>query len=320
MKFFSRRLVTDYKLKTPMNPRVSVVIPHFNDLDNLRICLSCLMKQTLSLDQFEIIVADNNSRSGLDVVRAVVAEITNRKAKVVPAPIQGAAEARNAGVLASKAEVLAFTDSDCQPAENWLENGLKAIEKSNLVGGRIQIVLTNPGSPHPVEAFESIFAFNNRAYVLKKKFSVTANLFVTRAIFDAVGGFRQGVSEDMDWCHRAIAAGYSLAYQGDVCVGHLARQTWVELARKWQRLTRESYYLIRERQFWHIFWISRSWIVLLSALPHTIVILNSKNLSRLEDRLKAILILFRLRIYRFLEAHRLLLFDQTIESHKFIKS
>lgn len=303
-----------------MNPRVSVVIPHFNDLDNLRVCLSCLMKQTLLLDQFEIIVADNNSSLGLDAVQAVVSEITYHKAKVISAPIQGAAEARNAGVLASQAEVLAFTDSDCQPAETWLENGLKAIEKSNLVGGRIQVILSNPGSPHPVEAFESIFAFNNRAYVLKKKFSVTANLFVTRAVFDAVGGFRQGVSEDMDWCHRAIAAGYSLAYQGDVCVGHPARRTWAELARKWQRLTRESYYLIRERQFGYIFWISRSWVVLLSALPHTITILNSNNLGRLEDRFKAIAILFRLRIYRFLEAHRLMLFDQAIKSHKFIKS
>ncbi|WP_448598840.1 glycosyltransferase family 2 protein [Thermoleptolyngbya sp.] len=290
-----------------MNPKVSVVIPHFNDLDNLRICLSCLMRQTLPLDQFEIIVADNNSDLGLDALRRVVAEVTNHKAKVISAPIQGAGEARNAGVVASQSKILAFTDSDCQPSKDWLENGLKAVEKANLVGGRVQVLLNNPDHPHPVESFEAVFAFNNQSYVLKKRFSVTANLFVSREVFDAVGGFRQGVSEDKDWCHRAIAAGYSIIYQDDVCVGHPARKTWAELARKWQRLTRESYHLIREHRWGRILWMTRSWIVLLSALPHTILILNSKKLSRLKDRLRAILVLFRLRFYRFFEAHRLML-------------
>ncbi|WOB42562.1 glycosyltransferase [Thermoleptolyngbya oregonensis NK1-22] len=292
-----------------MNPRISVVIPHFNDLENLKICLSCLMNQTLPLDQFEIIVADNNSSLGLDAVRSVVTEITNCKAKVISAPIQGAAEARNAGVLVSQSEILAFIDSDCQPSEDWLENGLRAMEQAKLVGGRVRVLLNNPDDPHPVEAFESVFAFNNQSYVLKKQFSVTANLWVSREVFNVVGGFRQGVSEDMDWCHRAIAAGYSLVYQDDVCVGHPARRTWAELARKWQRLTRESYHLIRERRLGYILWMMRNWVVLLSALPHTLVILNSKKLSRLEDRLRAILILFRLRLYRFFEAHRLMLSD-----------
>lgn len=265
------------------------------------------MKQTLPLDQFEIIVADNNSDVGLDALQRAVAEVTNYKAKVIAAPIQGAGEARNAGVLASRSEILAFTDSDCQPSADWLENGLKAVEKANLVGGRVQVLLNNPEEPRPVEAFEAVFAFNNQSYVLKKQFSVTANLLVLREVFEVVGGFRQGVSEDKDWCHRAIAAGYSIVYQDDVCVGHPARQTWAELARKWQRLTRESYHLMRERQWGPILWMMRSWAVLLSALPHTILVLNSKKLSRLEDRLRAVLILFRLRLYRFFEAHRLML-------------
>ena len=34
-----------------------------------------------------------------------------------------------------------------------------------------------------------MFAFDNRTYVEAKGFSVTANLFTTRAVFDAVGGF-----------------------------------------------------------------------------------------------------------------------------------
>ncbi|RMF65025.1 MAG: glycosyltransferase [Cyanobacteria bacterium J069] len=289
-----------------MAPRISVVIPHFNDLDNLKVCLDCLMRQTLPMDQFEIIVADNNSSAGLEAVKAVADEVAGHQVQVVLASIQGAGAARNCGVLASQADVLAFTDSDCQPAPTWLECGLRAIEQADIVGGKVQVVLDDPNTLHPVEAFEAVFAFNNQDYVTEKRFSVTANLLVSRTVFDAVGGFRQSVSEDKDWCHRAIAAGYSLIYQDDVCVGHPARRSWGELVRKWQRLTRENYHLVCERQFGQIIWAFRSWAVLLSVLPHTWVVLNSGNLDRLKDKLQAILILFRVRFYRFFEAHRIL--------------
>src|SRR5207248_7276046 len=91
---------------------VSVIIPHFNDTDNLERCLQLLAAQTLPANQFEVIVADNNSAGGL----AAVETICGVRARVVPAPIQGAAEARNAGVAAARGQVLAFLDSDCRPA------------------------------------------------------------------------------------------------------------------------------------------------------------------------------------------------------------
>ena len=62
---------------------VSVIIPHVDDLENLRRCLSLLAMQTMPKDEFEIIVVDNNSRCGIEAVRKVCGGMAN----AVPAPI-----------------------------------------------------------------------------------------------------------------------------------------------------------------------------------------------------------------------------------------
>ena len=100
-------------------PVVSVIVPHYDDLDNLGECLSLLAVQTMPRDAFEIIVADNNSHCGIAAVEEGCAGL----ARVVPALIQGAAEARNAGVRASRGRYLAFIDSDCRPSLDWVERG-----------------------------------------------------------------------------------------------------------------------------------------------------------------------------------------------------
>src|SRR5471032_2792442 len=89
-------------------PFVSVVIPHYNDLDNLTICLQRLRRQSWPSDRFEVIVADNNSTCGIEAVRRIAPDI-----RVVPAAEQGAGPARNAGVAVARGDVLAFIDSDC---------------------------------------------------------------------------------------------------------------------------------------------------------------------------------------------------------------
>jgi cellulose synthase/poly-beta-1,6-N-acetylglucosamine synthase-like glycosyltransferase len=83
-------------------PQISVIIPHYNDLENLGRCMVLLAEETLPPDDFEVVVADNNSRCGIEEVKRVC----GNRAHVVPAPIQGAGAARNAAVAASQGEIL----------------------------------------------------------------------------------------------------------------------------------------------------------------------------------------------------------------------
>ena len=283
-------------------PSISVIVPHFNDLDHLRLLLSLLADQTLPADRFEVVVADNNSACGL----AKVQEVCGVRARAVLAPVQGAAEARNAGVAASKGQILAFIDSDCRPARDWLERGVAALARAEMVGGQVNTITKDEQNLTAVEAFEKVFAFDFQRYIEKEGFSGAGNMFVPRKTFDQVGGFRAGVSEDKDWGQRAVAKGFRWTYAPDVQVSHPARRDWKGLESKWRRITSESYRLEREKPFGRLRWIVRAWAVLFSPLINAGRILRSPQLPRLPDRVKAIGILFRIRFWRFLESHRVL--------------
>ncbi|HTR13364.1 MAG TPA: glycosyltransferase [Roseiarcus sp.] len=282
---------------------ISVIIPHYNDLANLEGCMRLLEAQTLSRDKFEVVVADNNSRCGIEEVERVCAGM----ARVVPAPVQGAGAARNAAVEASRGRILAFIDSDCRPVPTWLERGLAALSRAEIVGGDVGVDYEDPARPTAVEAFEKVFAFNFKRYIEELGFSGTGNMFVPRDVFDRVGGFRGQVAEDVDWGRRAVAAGHRWAYAPDVVVTHPARRNWAELTQKWRKASRETYATMIEKPNGRARWFLRSFAVLVSPFAHWVEIAQSEKLTNCEQRAGAVAVLFRIRFWRFVEAQRLLL-------------
>lgn len=276
---------------------VSVVVPHYNDLSNLQSCLRRLAEQDMPAGSFDVIVADNNSACGLDAVRAVA----GHSAQVVLAKEQGAGPARNAGAGASRGEILAFIDSDCVPASDWLRQGVAALATADFVGGQVKVLAESPGRLSPTEAFETVFAFDFESYITRKNFTGSGNMFVSRRVFEDVGGFRRTVSEDMEWSHRAIAKGYRLGYAPLAIVGHPARRTWAELARKWQRLVREAHAYDQLNGGSVAKWMLRACAVLVSPVLHVPNVLFSPKLTSIRDRLNALTILFAIRAFRFVE-------------------
>ena len=274
-------------------PFVSVVIPHYDDLIALRLCHARLLAQTWPRTAFEIVVADNNSRCGLAAVQAAAPS-----AIVVHAPVQGAGPARNAGVAASRGAILAFIDSDCVPDPDWIRAGVTALAQHDFVGGKVVTLAQDPAQPNPVEAFEMVFNFNFQRYVTKVGFSGTGNLFVPRQVFAAVGAFRNGLSEDMDWCFRARALGYRIGYAETAVVGHPARRNWAELKGRWVRMLSEHYSLALTRPGGRVIFVAKALAMPFSVLPHSAKILASDRLPSFGARLGAIRILAWLRLWR----------------------
>lgn len=284
-------------------PDISVIIPHYNDLERLDRCLAALSVQTLSPERFEIIVSDNASPAG----EAAVAQVIAGRARLVIATEKGAGPARNMGVKAARGAILAFTDADCLPDPGWLEAGIALLDRYDIVGGRMVVLVGEGRAMTGAEAFECVFAFDNKSYVLKKGFSVTANLFCTRATFDAVGDFRLHVSEDADWCYRARDAGFSIGYAEDAVVGHPARSDWNELERKWARVNAEMYTLSLAEGRSRFRWALRSLAMPLSVIAHTPAVLLSPALRSGAERRAAWTTLARLRWWRMLHSARLLM-------------
>lgn len=282
-------------------PRISVVVPHFDDLANLDKCLSALERQTVPADQFEIVVADNNSSCG----RLQVEQTIAGRALLVSVSERGAGPTRNGGAAAARGQVLAFTDSDCVPEQNWLAEGMAALADYDFVGGKVIVSVADEGHVTPTEAFEKVFAFDFETYINRKGFAGSGNLFVPRTVFGAVGGFRTGVSEDVDWSRRAVAKGYRLGYAPAAMVAHPARRNWNELRRKWERINRETFALEQQAPGGRLRWLARTMLLPVSAVAHTPRVLRSPRLRNPRERAGALAVLFLCRAWRFGDALKL---------------
>jgi GT2 family glycosyltransferase len=248
-----------------------------------------------------VIVGDNASPEGATAVADCIAG----RARLVTIGERGAGPARNGAVAASRGRILAFIDSDCQADPRWLSEGLAALAGHDFIGGRVKVLVCDPERVTGAEAFERVFAFDFERYITRKGFTGAGNLFCSRATFDAVGGFRTGVSEDVEWSRRAIAAGFRLGYAPSAIVGHPARRNWAELQRKWRRVNAESYQLYAERSGGRLRWLLRSLALPASAVAHSPRVLVSKELTSIGQRLSALATLYRLRLWRFGDALRL---------------
>jgi GT2 family glycosyltransferase len=276
----------------------SVVVPHYNDKIRLEACLASLEDQTFPRDRYEIIVADNGTPGG-------IADIAGRFSHVrfVEESRKGAAHARNAAIAVAGSAAFAFIDADCVADSAWLEEGVRALEHSDLVGGAIQLTARDRGAPTPVEVFEMMFAFRQQQYIEKQKFAVTANLFAKKMIFDAIGGFRHGLPEDTDWCRRAVAAGYALRFAPEARVAHPARHDWAELVAKWDRLVCEKYNAMRHQPLFAPRWLILALLIGASILPHSVrLLLGGPEIGGPEigwrRRLTAVGVLTRIRLWR----------------------
>lgn len=274
-------------------PLVSVIIPHYNDLEGLRNCLEHLRRQTWPEVYREIVIADNNSSCGVDMVRDIAPD-----ARVVSAPEQGAGPARNAAVAHAKGNILALIDSDCVADPRWIEEGVEALRDYDYVGGQVRITVPRPQRPTPAEAFEMVFSFDFRTYIQNQHFSGTGNLFVPRDVFERVGGFRNGLSEDIEWCRRANALGYRLGYAERAIVGHPARREWQALVKRWDRVTMEMLGLQRESPYWVAKWLLYAAAVAISPFPHAVKVLLSDRLSGGRAKMAGLLGVFGIRLYR----------------------
>ena len=223
-------------IKKCNNHPVSVIIPVFNDSKRLKLCLKALQNQTYPKDSYEIIVVDNNSD---EKIKAVVSQfpqtIITRECK------PGSYAARNKGISLAKNEIIAFTDSDCIPASNWIEKGVLNLLKTpncGLVAGQVKIFYKNPEQPTAVELYQKVVAFPQKKFVQELNFGVTANVFTFKSVLETVGLFDDRLMSggDYEWGQRVFANGYCQIYAEDTIVEHPARYSFRELHKKMVRI------------------------------------------------------------------------------------
>ncbi|MBW4459933.1 MAG: glycosyltransferase [Nodosilinea sp. WJT8-NPBG4] len=233
-------------MESKSTPFVSVIIPVFNDNHYLGICLSSLASQTYPSEHYEVIVVDNNSDEDVRTVTSRFDFVT-----LLREPIPGSYIARNRGVKASKAGIIAFTDADCIPAKDWIEQGVAALcseENVGLVAGHIDLFAKDNNKPNPFELYETIaLSFPQDQFLANDRFGVTANLFTFKHVLDRVGLFDETLKSggDRDWGQRVYAADYRQIYGEQACVKHPARDSWESLRKRSVRIVGGKFDLLK---------------------------------------------------------------------------
>jgi len=103
--------------------KISVVVPSFNEADNIGACLESLNHQTLPREEYEIIVVDGGSKDATREIAGPLADV------VFVQTSKKVGGARNDGAMRSGSEVLATTDADCIIPRNWLDIILRDFER-----------------------------------------------------------------------------------------------------------------------------------------------------------------------------------------------
>jgi GT2 family glycosyltransferase len=208
-------------------PRVTVILPVRNDREGVRAVIAALEHQTLPRQEFEVVVGDDGSIDGsIDGIETPDGWVR----AVAGAPVSSSA-GRNRAAAIARAPVLAFCDSDCRPAPDWLEQGIRALEPVDLAAGAITLVA--PRRPTVWTVLDADM-FLDQKRLVGLGLAVSANLFVRRDLFERIGGFDDALhyGGDSDFVVRARTAGARLVFAPAAVVEHPTRDTASLVVRK----------------------------------------------------------------------------------------
>jgi glycosyltransferase involved in cell wall biosynthesis len=177
----------------PENPKISVIIPAFNEAGFIGDCLKSLKEQAFN-QHYEIIVVDNNSKDRTGQVAA------NYGARVVVEQKQGVSFARQRGAMEADGDIIVSTDADCVFPPDWLQNIYNAFiqnEKAIAVIGPFEFMpIPKWGKWLSVNWFKLVKTYYRRQG--KILYVPAANFAYLKSALNLVGGYDTNLTQGGD--------------------------------------------------------------------------------------------------------------------------
>jgi glycosyltransferase involved in cell wall biosynthesis len=215
-------------------PALSLVICTRNRSDRLRRCLDAVAA-IRSTERWEVVVVDNGST---DDTHSIVEEAAERfpvPLRLVAESMPGVSRARNTGWRTATAALVAYTDDDCYPQDDYVDVVLARFAADPRLG-----VLGGAVLPYdPTDAPVTYVAVRDSVELPPGGFVtpgllISANLAFRRNVLEQIGGFdtvfgygagfasgkADAVIEDVDAVARVLAAGWRGRYDPAVVVRH----------------------------------------------------------------------------------------------------
>ena len=206
--------------------RFSVIIPAYNAEKTLSFCLEGLANQSVPRKDYEVIVVDDGSTDDTSkLAKGFTVEYifqTN----------QGPAAARNRGAREGRGGIILFTDSDCVPEHNWIQEMVSPFSDPDVVGVKGAYKTRQTGLAAKFAQAE----FEDRYDLLEKSTSVdmidTYSAAFRKDVFLKIGGFDQSFpaanNEDTELSYRLAANGCKLVFNPRAFVYHNHPGTFIE--------------------------------------------------------------------------------------------
>jgi GT2 family glycosyltransferase len=149
--------------------------------------------------------------------------------RIVRSGGRGPAAARNAGAADARADLVAFTDDDCEPRPRWAAALLERHRQTPdaLLGGRTVNALPGNRYSRAAQAIGDAALAHHNGGPAGPRFFPSSNVAVAAARFAEIGGFDESIplagGEDRDLCERWLEQGWPLAAAPDAIVDHRHR-------------------------------------------------------------------------------------------------
>ncbi|MCC5809408.1 MAG: glycosyltransferase [Ectothiorhodospiraceae bacterium] len=212
----------------------SVIVPVYEHWNLVPALLACFQAQTLEEDKFEVLLVDNGS-TDFSPPKSMPANT-----RVLRWLEPGSYAARNGAVQEARGQWLVFTDADCLPRQDYLEQLVRKAKRCHssrtLLAGAIRM---RPSEMRrsAYEMYDLVKGIPQDWYV-SRGYATTANLAVPTTLFRKLGGFDTSrySGGDAAFCRKAVAEGAELVYVPEAIIEHPTRTTWRELATKARRI------------------------------------------------------------------------------------
>jgi glycosyltransferase involved in cell wall biosynthesis len=190
--------------------KISIVIPVYNEAQNLDACLRAIARQTTA--PYEVIVVDNNCTDGSLAVAQTFPFVT-----VITERRQGIVHARDRGYNAARGDVIARIDADSLLPKDWLEHIARFYadpehQNQAFSGGAVFYNVRLPGA---VAWLYNFLAFDLNRWLIGHPTLWGSNMALTRRQWQAVKTTvcrQNGLHEDLDLAIHLNEHGFGIFY------------------------------------------------------------------------------------------------------------
>lgn len=219
-------------IDTLPQPRVSVIVVTYNNLDLTKVCLDSLDRYS-EYTNLELIVVDNASADDTPAYLRAWAAAGGNRHIILNADNRGFAAANNQGLAAATGEYLVMLNNDTHVTPGWVATLVGHLQRTPTLG-MLGPVTNNIGNEARID-----IRYTDMEQMLQVAGDYTAHhaglltplhtaaffcVAMPRHVYEKVGNldeaFGIGMFEDDDYCRRVQKAGWEIACADDVFVHH----------------------------------------------------------------------------------------------------